>query len=137
MAKNRFRQQVLTAAQQRYGMLLAFPDFRSGGRGERWWWVGTLQPSAISDLYTVQILYDMPLRPKVSVLAPTLQLAEGRERLPHVFPEDHLCLHLGHEWRPDMFISSTVVPWTAEWLIHYESWLLTGDWQGGGHETNR
>lgn len=32
-----------------------------------------------------------------------------------------------------MLLSTTVVPWTAEWLIHYEVWLATGQWTGGGH----
>jgi len=27
--------------------------------------------------------------------------------------------------------------WTADWLIHYELWLITGRWDGGGrpHDT--
>jgi hypothetical protein len=24
------------------------------------------------------------------------------------------------------------VPWTCEWLFHFESWLFTGEWEGGG-----
>jgi hypothetical protein len=29
-------------------------------------------------------------------------------------------------------IADTIVPWTAEWLVHYEIWLMTGEWYGGG-----
>jgi hypothetical protein len=31
-----------------------------------------------------------------------------------------------------MSIADTIVPWTAEWLVHYEIWLMTGEWYGGG-----
>ena len=35
-----------------------------------------------------------------------------------------------------MLIADTIVPWTCEWLIHYEIWLATGEWHGGGEEPN-
>ena len=31
-----------------------------------------------------------------------------------------------------MLIVDTIVPWTAEWLLHYEVWLATGEWLGDG-----
>ena len=31
-----------------------------------------------------------------------------------------------------MFIADTIVPWACEWLLHYEIWLATGEWHGGG-----
>jgi hypothetical protein len=37
-----------------------------------------------------------------------------------------------YEWTVGMSIANTIVPWTSEWLAHYEIWLATGDWQGGG-----
>lgn len=33
-----------------------------------------------------------------------------------------------------MLIADTIVPWASEWLLHYEYWLSTGTWHGGGHE---
>jgi hypothetical protein len=44
-----------------------------------------------------------------------------------------LCLYYPGQWRPDLLLSTTIVPWTAEWLMHYELWLATGHWTGGGH----
>jgi hypothetical protein len=32
-----------------------------------------------------------------------------------------------------MLLSTTILPWTAEWLMHYELWLISGHWSGGGH----
>lgn len=31
-----------------------------------------------------------------------------------------------------MHLWETVIPWTSEWLLHYEVWLATGDWHGRG-----
>lgn len=36
------------------------------------------------------------------------------------------------EWKPRMKLADTIVPWAAEWLLHYELWLATGEWGGGG-----
>ena len=31
-----------------------------------------------------------------------------------------------------LVFADTLVPWTIEWLFHYEIWLATGTWCGGG-----
>jgi hypothetical protein len=31
-----------------------------------------------------------------------------------------------------MSLAKAIVPWTSEWLLHYEIWLATGDWRGSG-----
>lgn len=36
------------------------------------------------------------------------------------------------EWRQSMLLAGTILPWTSEWLLHYETWLATGVWTGGG-----
>jgi hypothetical protein len=96
--------------------------------------VGTLQPTPISDAYTVQLDYEVLARPRVRVLRPELRLAKGKTKLPHVFAENELCLHLLGEWRPDQRICEFIVPWISLWLYFYEAWLITGEWLGGGHE---
>ena len=37
-----------------------------------------------------------------------------------------------------MKIHETIIPWTAEWLVFYELWQLTGEWYGAAspHGTN-
>lgn len=70
---------------------------------------------------------------KVYVLDPALTVPEGM-RLPHTFPGERLCLHFPGEWNGSMLIADTIVPWASEWLMHYEFWLATGQWHGGGHE---
>jgi len=86
-------------------------------------------------LYTVAITYELGRSPVVAVVAPELILPPATE-LPHTYEDDALCLHLRCEWTDDMHLALTTVPWTAEWLLHYELWLATGGtWCGGGHGT--
>lgn len=88
----------------------------------------------MSRTYTVKIEYGIGWhRPRITVLDPPLRETSGPP-LPHVFAQDHLCVHFPGEWQPDMLIAHTVVPWVSEWLLHYEFWRATGEWHGGGHE---
>ena len=130
------KQRPLTPAQQAYFLTLTFPQFHIRGLRSVLHAVGVLQPTPYSDRYTIQLEYRDRRRPKVSVLQPKLRLAPGKTRLPHVFRADDLCLHLPGEWRPEMRISEYIVPWISLWLFFYETWLITGEWLGGGHEPN-
>ena len=96
-------------------------------------WQAELTPSAISNTYTVQVKYKLKKRPDIQVLKPKLVIPED-ESLPHTYPGERLCLYypgIG-EWRGDMLLVKTIVPWIAEWLVNYEIWLATGKWCGGG-----
>ncbi|MBM4569063.1 hypothetical protein GS489_00730 [Rhodococcus hoagii] len=92
-----------------------------------------LQPNPVSRQYTVRIKYRSDGVPEVHVLSPALRLHPDAEELPHIYPGNRLCLHLPGEWQPTMFITHTTIPWTSEWLMYYEIWLVTGRWNGGGH----
>ena len=92
-----------------------------------------VQPSPASQVYTIRLVYRHSARPQVTVTDPELTLHPDAESLPHSYPGDQLCLYYPGEWRHDMLLATTVLPWTAEWLMHYELWLVTGKWHGGGH----
>lgn len=66
------------------------------------------------------------------VLDPVLDPGH-RATLPHVYENDRLCLYTPGEWYPTMWLSQTILPWTSEWLFHYEVWRTTDRWVGGGH----
>jgi hypothetical protein len=72
-------------------------------------------------------------KPEVRLVHPRLQTRDG-ERCPHLYPGGVLCLYLpgAFEWTREMQLVGTVVPWISEWLAHYEVWLATGVWTGGG-----
>jgi len=99
-------------------------------------WAHSLTPSPLSSTYDVRLIYKRGEDPNVFVTNPKLKLYPGETKLPHVYNTDKqwLCLYFrkAREWRPNMLIANTVISWTCEWLVHYELWVGTGDWHGGG-----
>ena len=104
-------------------------------------WEFDAQPlTPISRRYSLLIKYPENGRLKVVVTHPNLteisrhKTAAG-ESIPHVYSSNHpveICIHK-NDWKPDMIISRTIVPWAVEWLFYFEVWLATGEWKGGGH----
>lgn len=120
-----------------------FPGTRIFRKGEmELIWTGAVTPSPLSATYTLHLHYKFKEGAKVYVINPKpLKLADGKTKLPHVYstPEQRLCLYYpaGNEWNTSMFYVKTLIPWACEWLYHYELWVATGTWSGGGieHET--
>jgi hypothetical protein len=119
----------LTMAQQALGLRSVFADADLTLKPGRLSWTGRLQPCDLSRIYTVQITYARGRYPAVRVLAPELQAAENGF-LPHTYDNGTLCLHNAGQWNASILIVDTIVPWAAEWLLHYEIWLATGEWFG-------
>jgi len=96
-------------------------------------WEADLTPSPLSKTYKVQVKYKLKKSPDILVLKPKLVVPEGK-RLPHTYSGERLCLYYPRigEWRGDMLIVKTIIPWISEWLVNYEIWLVTGTWCGGG-----
>lgn len=124
----------LTFAQQAFGLRGRFRDASIHfGRPGLVCVVG-LTPSPLSRTYSIRIEYDGISHPVVKVLSPRLESLPGKA-LPHTFKDDDLCLHLHEEWGPEDLITTTIIPWASEWLLHYELWRASGGtWCGGGHE---
>ncbi|MCK9424300.1 MAG: hypothetical protein M0Q38_17070 [Bacteroidales bacterium] len=99
-------------------------------------WIHNLTPSALSETYTVRLEYKLNNHPNVYIQSPKLTFFPGHLKLPHVYSTDKqwLCLYYrkAKEWNSTMFIADTVIPWTCEWILHYEIWACTGTWNGGG-----
>lgn len=92
---------------------------------------GQVQPTPINSSYRVRIEYAIPGRPRVWVEEPKLRRRTIEERIPHTFADDCPCLFRS-DYRSDIPLATTIVPWLYYWLFFYESWLVTGVWQGGG-----
>jgi hypothetical protein len=135
MARKRdfFKHASLTLAQQIGRMSATYPYFRVSFNYSAVVWVGDLQPSGMSETYTVRVEYILRKRPKVYVIQPPLGSRDAIHGIPHTFPDGSICLHLHEDWTPQMFIAETIIPWFTLWLFHYEVWLATGEWLGGGH----
>lgn len=99
-------------------------------------WQGLVQPSPLSDAYTVRVRYEKYKGPRILVVSPALRLREGAASIPHTYVGNRLCLYYPdyEEWSSDKYIAETIVPWISLWLLYYEAWLATGEWLGGGIE---
>jgi hypothetical protein len=123
-----------TLAQQMLGLARLPITTSVGIKRGRLQWTGQIQPTPLSVTYVVRVGYAIGRRaPRVTVVHPELR-AEEVESLPHVYAEDNLCLCYPWQWDDGKLISRTIVPWAAEWLLHFEIWQATGTWHGGGHE---
>jgi len=114
-----------------------FPDSKHHIENNTLIWKGCLQPTELSLKYLIKVVYKREKHPNVFVLAPKpLVLAHGKTKLEHVYDtkKQHLCIYYkkAKEWDKTKFIADTVIPWASEWLLHYEIWVATGTWHGGG-----
>ena len=104
--------------------------------GDHLVWQGQLKPSFFSREYIAEVEYQEGTFPIARILEPSIRKLAGDRKPPHVFNGvgDPLCLFYApaREWNASMLIARTIVPWTCEWLFHFEAWLFTGEWDGGG-----
>lgn len=106
-------------------------------------WRYKISPSPMGDTYSIKVNYQLSKnsnskRPRQLIISITdplpLKKAVGKNSLEHCYNQtkQELCLFYGNEWNNSMLISNTVVPWIYDWLYHYEIWVGTGVWNGGG-----
>ena len=135
MAK-KIKAKKLTVIQQGHSLQKTYAGSTFSTKKSSLIWTGNLKPSALSRTYTIKLTYKLERKANVYVLKPKLKIPDGK-KLPHVFKGERLCLYYKNEWDGYMFLSQTIVPWSAEWLFNYEIWLATGQWCGGGiHSPN-
>ncbi|MCB9196456.1 MAG: hypothetical protein H6598_09555 [Flavobacteriales bacterium] len=89
---------------------------------------GFIQPDIQSAIYKIQIKYSGNGAPKVFIKTPII---EKNSKI-HRYSDGSLCLYypLDDPWSDKKNIHDTIIPWTAEWLVYYELFLLTGKWLG-------
>lgn len=101
-------------------------------------WIGSITPAPLSETYRIKLHYKRGSFIRIRVIDQKLRLAEGKTKLPHVYstPKQELCLYYpkDNEWHPGMYYVKSLIPWASEWLYHYEIWVGTGEWHGGGIE---
>ncbi|MEZ4772590.1 MAG: phospholipase D-like domain-containing protein [Bacteroidia bacterium] len=88
---------------------------------------GFLQPETC-DRYKVRILFRAGHFPQVFILSPNI---EPRADI-HIYKEGSLCLFYPGDlkWKDITKIAEYTIPWIVEWIVYYELWKLTGEWEG-------
>ena len=127
------KQKIINLAVQQLMLRKQFPDAHCRVSRSELTWVGILTPSPLSRSYRVRLRHSLSESPDVEVLDPKLERRDGK--LPeHLYTGERLCLYQPRtgEWNSTMLLSETIIPWTSEWLFHYEIWLAIGEWCGGG-----
>ena len=127
------RKKAINIALQAKMLVLTFNGKITSFRANKFIWKGTIKPLPLCKEYIVQVTYQKGKIPKVYILYPLLQTLENAEPN-HLYSDGSLCLFYPKfkEWQPSDFIYKTIIPWVSEWLLHYEIWLFTGKWNGGG-----
>jgi hypothetical protein len=108
-----------------------YPDGKVRLKAGALLWSASLKPSDLCCTYSVSMYYDAVRHPKVRVRNPQLE-PNAEAHLPHIYADGTLCLYKPGEWTWSDMLATTIVPWTSEWLIHYEIWRVTGSWQASG-----
>jgi len=90
--------------------------------------IGLIRPDEDSPVYKVRIIYRPGVTPKVRVLSPKIELSTKT----HVYKGGDLCLFYPPDepWKESYRIVEKTIPWTAEWIVYYELYLITGKWEG-------
>lgn len=130
------RLKSLSLAQQAAGLRAAYPFAEICISRNVLTWRDWLQPLAFSMRYFVEITYRLREMPTTRLLRPSFRELAGERVVPHVYDQkrQELCLFYpdGREWNSAKAISSTIASWASEWIVHFESWLFTERWDGGG-----
>lgn len=90
---------------------------------------GFCKPTPLSIEYKFQISYNGKSSPKVNIIDPQISYNDDI----HMFPSDNsLCLYHSSDIIWDYkkhHLFNTIIPWTIEWFVFYEIYLITGKWE--------
>ena len=88
---------------------------------------GSCTPAGASQKYNYIITYIPGMVPKVMVTKPEIAYDEHI----HMYKDDNsLCLYFPKDksWTQRAWLFDTIIPWTHEWFLYYELYLITGIW---------
>lgn len=125
--KNRKEGYIRLLIERRY-INNKFPDFSTRVRGDNLISKGSIRPTDYSEKYTIMIKYRWNKSPQVIIVRPKIPIDKNA----HMYKDGTLCLYYWKEqpWQKTFHIHETIIPWVAEWLVHYEIYELTGKWLG-------
>ncbi|MES2457886.1 MAG: hypothetical protein V4594_20170 [Bacteroidota bacterium] len=126
----------LTAMEQYLDFKRNLPDWYAQSTPSGFTAKAVIQPTPLSDCYTVRVSYRHNTSPIITVLNNKLKPRVPKGNIKHTYRDGSLCLFYpkAKEWTEKDLISQTIVPWISVWLYYYEIWFVTGQWLGGGIE---
>ncbi len=103
----------------------SFLKVRSNGR--KLTCVGQSKPSEFSITYTYKVKYAIGEKPKVYSVYPAIAYHEDIHMYLH---DNSLCLFYPKDfsWTSTSHLYDTIIPWTHEWFLFYELYLIYGVW---------
>lgn len=104
-----------------------FPFLRFQIRDGRLFCYGYFQPSEFSITYHYRIEWEPGTSPKVFPITPHIDYDDDI----HIYRDGHLCLYYPKDFIYDCqssHIHETIMPWTHEWFVFYELYLIKGRW---------
>ena len=89
---------------------------------------GLITPSEHCATYRVAISYRQDRVPEVRIVEPVVPFSLKI----HMYRNETLCLFKPSDtpWTAKHNVHATIIPWTAEWLVFYELYLMCGTWLG-------
>ena len=98
-----------------------------------------LQPTPLSRIYKILIVYIQGYTPYAYVLNPSLsELKKCDNLIPHLYDHERykLCLHYpySNDYNSNEEIGQQYIPWIKHWLYYFEEWLYSKEWKGEGIE---
>lgn len=89
---------------------------------------GVVTPSEGCASYRITISYPRGGIPRVKIKDPQIITSAAI----HMYKDGTLCLYEPREtpWKSTNNLHETIIPWTAEWLVFYELYLMCGKWLG-------
>lgn len=105
-----------------------FPCFQCELQINRLLCRGVITPADGCDSYHIRIYYVQSRIPRVYISRPTIKPSPEY----HMYGDGSLCLYDPREtpWSSKLMLHETIIPWTAEWIVFYELWKVTGKWLG-------
>ncbi len=93
--------------------------------------VGSFKPTPYSAEFKFIISYNGKSVPNVHVIEPTIEFSHDI----HIYPQDgSLCLY--HSKKDNLnwdyiehHLYDTIIPWTLEWFVYYELYMISGKWE--------
>jgi hypothetical protein len=105
-----------------------FPCFECGMSHRCLECEGVITPSEGCGTYRVRISYARGGVPRVKIKDPQIIPSSAI----HMYNDGTLCLYEPCEtpWKSSDSLHEKIIPWTAEWLVFYELFLICGKWLG-------